>query len=426
MTLVEAIEVANFSPEKRTLYLRVILAALLAIFLLSAAQFAGWTQLVRPRGLMDFDSFHLVARLFWSGQIRSAYHLPSLVALQESLLGLKGRMPWTYPPQFALLLAPLAFLPLGMAYLLFTGLSLTAYLALLKRIAGTSFVPVLMVTFPCLLVTIGSGQNGFLTGALIGLACLGFANRRAVTGVPLGLMIIKPHLAIAFALYAIADRRWDVVLTAAATVILSMIVTTAILGFGIWTAFFGGIREASTFLSEGLYPLFRMVSLYASFRSLGVPAAPAMAVQLLSGCLALTAVVWASRHFAQRQALGVAAMASLLVSPYAYDYDMPIFAVGLALLHGDIVHLASTRERLTVYGLIAFSSGVGLLQTFAQTPLPDMPLWALSGLTLFAAASLIFRAVLRSVPGAVPFAFGGFGREDGKTLASHGGDISSL
>lgn len=416
MTLVEVIEISKFVPEKRAIYRRVLLGFLLTILLFSAAEFSGWTVGVHTRKFIDFDDFHLVARLLWLGEIRSAYHLQTLSAFQKSLSGLEGFLPWTYPPQFVLLLAPLALLPLGLAYLLFTGASLAAYLAVLKRIAGNSFVPVLIITFPALLITIRCGQNGFLTGTLIGLACLGFAGRRSIAGLPLGLMVIKPHLAVAFSLYAVINRRWGAVLTAAATVLLSTVLVTAVLGFGIWPAFFGGIREAGIFLSEGFYQLFRMVSLYAAFRALGVPSAFAMAIQLVVACLSLAGVICASRYLAPRQALGVTAIASVLISPYVYDYDLPIFAIGLALLHDDIVQFASARERLAVYGLIAFSSGFGLAQAFrlrGRELSPDIPPWALAGLTLLAAASLILRVLLRSV--AEPVACVPEGRESAVT-----------
>ncbi|MDE2473733.1 MAG: DUF2029 domain-containing protein [Alphaproteobacteria bacterium] len=400
MTLVEVIEIAKYSTEKRAIYHRVLLGFLLTILLFSAAEFSGWTAGVHARKFIDFDDFHLVARLLWLGQIRSAYHLPALSAFQKSLSGLDGFLPWSYPPQFVLLLAPLAFLPIGVAYLLFTGVSCAAYLAVLKRVAGNSFVPVLIITFPALLITIRCGQNGFLTGTLIGLACLGFGNHRSIAGLPLGLMIIKPHLAVAFALYAVINRRWGAVFIATATVLLSTVLATAVLGFGIWPAFFGGIREAGIFLSQGFYPLFRMVSLYAAVRSLGLPEALAMAIQVLATCVALAAVVWASRRLAPHQALGVAAMASVLVSPYVYDYDLPIFAVGLVLLHDDIVQFAGARERLAIYGLIAFSSGFGLVDSFrlgGGEMSPDMPPWALAGFALFAAVALVWRVTVRSI-----------------------------
>jgi hypothetical protein len=42
----------------------------------------------------------------------------------------------------------------------------------------------------------------------------------------------------------------------------------------------------------------------------------------------------------------------VLISPYAYDYDLPVLGIGLALLLPEIVQFGSERERATIYGLI--------------------------------------------------------------------------
>ena len=51
-----------------------------------------------------------------------------------------------------------------------------------------------MILFPAMAITIGCGQNGFLTGALIGLVCLNVERRQLLAGLALGAMVIKPHL----------------------------------------------------------------------------------------------------------------------------------------------------------------------------------------------------------------------------------------
>ena len=92
--------------------------------------------------------------------------------LQKTLSNSETFQPWTYPPQFDVLVAPLALLPMGLAYSVFTVSTLAAYLATLKRIAAENFVPALILLAPITVITIGCGQNGFLTGTLIGLTCL--------------------------------------------------------------------------------------------------------------------------------------------------------------------------------------------------------------------------------------------------------------
>ena len=104
----------------------------------------------------------------------------------------------------------------------------------------------LIVTFPVLVVEIRSGQNGFITGAFIGLTCLYLRRGSALAGVPLGFMAIKPHLAVAFVIYAIATRRWKMAIIAGGTAAATTIAATLILGMHVWDAFFHGLKEADS------------------------------------------------------------------------------------------------------------------------------------------------------------------------------------
>ncbi len=99
------------------------------------------------------------------GQLDLVYQFETLVKLQQAFAGSTSFMPWTYPPQFDLLVAPFALLPAGIAYLLFITATLTAYLLTLRAVAGSNFALVLVVLFPALAITIGFGQNGFLSPA---------------------------------------------------------------------------------------------------------------------------------------------------------------------------------------------------------------------------------------------------------------------
>ena len=332
MTLLDTIEATYHSRSKRSLYTKLILAAAAAIIVLSAIEFSSFGTKAHPRQLVDFDSFYIAGQMVWRGDIDKAYYFRSMGELRESLSRTEAFLPWTYPPQFDIIVALLALVSQSIAYSLFIAGSLAAYLATLRRIAMESFIPVLIVTFPALVITIRCGQNGFLTGALIGLACFYLRKGSSLAGLPLGLMVIKPHLAVAFAVYAIATRRWKTATVACATAAGTAVAATLLLGLHVWEAFFHSIKEAGFFLAHGYYPLYRMVSFYAVVRTLGVPASLAMLAQVIVAIAALTMVVVSSRCFSVRQSLGLTAIASLFVSPYAYDYDLPILGIGLALL----------------------------------------------------------------------------------------------
>ncbi|MET4389721.1 hypothetical protein ABIB73_005495 [Bradyrhizobium sp. F1.4.3] len=362
--LTATLEQIQTSPRKRAIYVCVTLTLLAVILAFKTFRFfegglwyGGQTA--------DFAAFHIVAQRIWLGDLDLTYQFSSFTKMQLAAAGgTTGLMPWTYPPQFDLLLAPLAFLPGWAAYFLFTAITLAAYLMTLRAIAGNNFALLLVILFPAIAITIGGGQNGLLTGALIGLVCINAERRPALAGIALGVMVIKPHLAIAAGIYMLLTRRWPAVLTAAAVVVASSLVCTLLFGPQIWIAWLGGIREATGYLEEGRYQLFRMISAYAALYNAGLPAAGAFWGQMVMAGLALVAVALAVvRGPSPRFALGVVAVASVMISPYAYDYDLPIVGIGLALLLPDLSSLTSPRERGAIYGAILLANAYGLLQS---------------------------------------------------------------
>ncbi|WP_114188358.1 glycosyltransferase family 87 protein [Microvirga aerophila] len=363
--IAKTLEPSQSSPSRSNRYTRTILLLLAAVLAMKTVWFWDLGGALHPREIVDFDTFYIVAEMVWRGEIEQAYSFATMSQAQEAFGGKQSFMPWTYPPQFNLLVAPLAFLPLGLAYSCFTAGTLVAYLVILKRIAGDHFQRLLLVLFPAIIVTVACGQNGFLTGTLIGLTCLGFQRHKALAGLPLGLMIIKPHLAVTFAVYTLIARRWITALVAAGTVAATSLLATLLLGPGIWAAFLDGVKEARVFLEHGMYPLYRMISVYAALYTVGVPAPIAITVQVLVAIVALMMIGFASRRgLGLRQSLGLAAVASLLISPYAYDYDLPIYGIGLALLLPDLERLGSKVELTAIYVMSVLIGLVGLAQSF--------------------------------------------------------------
>ncbi|NEU99810.1 glycosyltransferase family 87 protein, partial [Bradyrhizobium uaiense] len=260
----------------------------------------------------------------------------------------------------------------GIAYLMFAATTLALYLAVLRRIAGSQFVLVLIIFFPTIGITLACGQNGLLTAALIGMTCLFFEDRPLLAGAALGLMIIKPHLAVAFAAYAVLRRSWIVVITAAAIVLISSAICTATFGVEIWSAFLQSVRDSSAFLEQGNYPMHRMISIYAALRTLGLPALASLVGQGVVAALALAVVVIAVyRRMPARESLGLVAVVSVCISPYAYDYDFLIFSIGLALLLPALLASARAWERGIIYALPIPIGAVGYLQAMQMATSVD-------------------------------------------------------
>ncbi|WP_181705277.1 glycosyltransferase family 87 protein [Chthonobacter rhizosphaerae] len=387
--------------------LPIVLGIFAVSLVLKALSFHGIPTKPEEVSLVDFDAFYVAAQMVWEGRIADAYHFPNMAVAQAAHAGWdepKTFMPWNYPPQFDVIVAPFGLLPIGVAYLLFTGLSLTAFLLVLRRIAGEHFPLVVGLFYPMFLVTLNCGQNGFLTGALIGWAALALIANRTLAGLPLGLMVIKPHLAVTFALHAVVTRRVAPIILAAAVVALTSLGATVALGGEVWPAFVAGAGEAKYFLVNGYFPLYRMVSVYATVRTLVPSPEVAIAVQALAAVGALAATVLAIRRFNPRQAIGMTALLSLSISPYAYDYDLPVFAVGVGLVLPDILKVIGARERVALFAAIFVMCGFGGVQSFrlgvldtglihvGQDPLP----LSITGALMLTVVVMIWRLLERA------------------------------
>ncbi|MFN3819360.1 glycosyltransferase family 87 protein [Blastomonas sp.] len=350
----------------RLLFLAVLA---LAAMLLSFAAVSYQHQVIEgdSKTVVDFHAFYVAGTLGLEGKVDDSYDIAKMKAAQRAFTGMDVSMPWTYPPPFTLFVTALAALPLGLAYGLFTGLTLLFYLTMLKRIAGDHLPGVMLAMLPVILLTVITGQNGFLTGGLVAMFLLAFGQRKASAGIPLGLMIVKPHLAAAISLLALVERRWQAMFIAAAIVITALLLPTLVFGLSIWPAFLAGVAESSAFLADGEYPLFRMTSIYAAVRSTGLSSDIAFAVHGAGAILTIALLLYGWWRKLPPQLLAASACAaSLFVSPYNYDYDLCILGVGIAFVLPDLLQRTRALEQLGLLALCWFGTGYGLVASFAK------------------------------------------------------------
>lgn len=323
----------------------VILIICAAQILFTTLEFAFPVEIRGAVKMKDYDAFYVAGRMFWEGRLLEAYQTDTLFQAQRRITGTESFMPWTYPPQFNLVTAVLALMPVWLGYALFIITTFVAYVLALRRLAGPRYIIVLLALFPAVVICIRTGQNGFLMGALLALFAILMLDRRTVAGLPLALLTIKPHYLPGIGLYLLFRGEWRIIAMGAAVTVAIMGAATLTFGTAIWPAFLAAIPEAGRFLELGAYPLFRMTSVYAALHTLGLPPAMAMAAQLAVGLAGLGVLVWAwRRDWPPRQLLGVAVMGSLFFSPYAYDYDLPILGVALALLMPDLIARGTQRQ----------------------------------------------------------------------------------
>ncbi|WP_421701212.1 glycosyltransferase family 87 protein [Aliiroseovarius sp.] len=358
--------------------------------------------------LLDFDVFHLVGVLISEGNLRGAYDPAQFLERQAALAGFDGsQLFFSYPPPFAMLIAPLGALPAWAAYLLFMGGSMGLYLWALRRLAGQGFHTVLVLMLPLMLLILRAGQNSFLTGGLMALVVLGAVQARPRAGVPggiaLGLMAIKPHLAIGFALWAVGDRRWRLVITALLIVALFSALSTLVFGTQVWTWFLGSAAASSEALRAGIFPLFRMTSVYAFALSIGAPVLLATVLHLSVILSGLAALIWLRRIGASpRVVVGAGLYISALISPYNYDYDLAMLAGAAALFLDVIVQQARRGERAVLFVAVWGLSLYGMVMTLLAPQLSFTPP-SIGGPTLVGIGVILLRLQRREA-GLAPIA----------------------
>jgi len=392
------------SPLVASLFANRLLTGLIAgmavlVALANAWLFASRHPMTR-RGITDFQDFYVAGRLALQGRPECAYAWSCLRQAQLEEFGRWEYMPWAYPPQFTALVSGLAILPHAPAFLLFVLGTFALFCLAIGKLAGRYAAFPLVLGLPAILINLRCGQNGFLTAGLIGLFAWLHLKRDARSGLALGAMVIKPHLAIASALLVLARRRWGAAGRAALVVLASTVAATLLLGPGIWSAFRLGSAASGILLWRGEFPIERMTSVFATAYQFGAPSAVALALHLGVALAALGGLVHLARTCGnERVILAATTAATVLISPYNYDYDLTILAVALALIAPVVVDQMTGREALLL-GLLSWLSAANFaIMAFALNSIAGIwhhkQIWSISSLCILAMIALVVRVVRR-------------------------------
>jgi len=285
----------------------------------------------------DFVNVWAAGKLALQGNPALAYDWPTHKVLENQAVGydFDGYFGWHYPPVFLFAAMVLALLPYTVAYIAWLSLTLPAYLAAVRAIAGEARVYWLALAFPALLSNLIVGQNGFLTAGLFGGALFLLVERPILAGVLIGLLTFKPHLGLLIPIALIAGGHWRAFVSASITALTLAVLSWLAFGSATWAAFFHSIPHTSqAFLSDGWADFGKLQTLFGLARMLG---APETAAWTLHAALALDAaaavwLIWRSRAAYEIKAAALVTGA-LVATPYLYTYDLVVLAVPLAYLY---------------------------------------------------------------------------------------------
>ncbi|WP_296225387.1 glycosyltransferase family 87 protein [Ralstonia sp. UBA689] len=341
---------------------RVYSAALLVLFAALLITWGwvskGFSDATISRPGSDFSVFWGASHLALTLGPLHAYDVGQLTAViaQYGTLGKDSTvvLPWLYPPTFLLMVLPLSLLPLAQSYLLFLLATGAIYLKSVAALLGTGafwrrglWLPV--IASPATIIAAVMGQNSLLTAGLAAFAVYWVEKRPVLAGVLIGMLAIKPQLAMLFPLALVAARAWKTFASAALTAALFAATSVAVCGWETVPAFLENAQWARThYMEGGVIAWYGMPTPLAAARLGGVGIASAYAVQALvalGGVAALVYVWHRTPDFGLRA--GALVITTMLATPYLRDYELTWLGVAIAGVVGDgIRHGLSRGERM--------------------------------------------------------------------------------
>lgn len=294
----------------------------------------------------DFAAFYSAGTAARESGVQPAYDQAHLAQVQRHIFGDNAPFyGFWYPPYFLLLAIGLAGFPyLGalLLWLVATGAAYLSSLALLvrgpaKALSSDKRWLLAAAAFPVVFINLTHGQTGFLTAALLTMALATLEKRPLLAGLFFGLLAYKPQLGLMIPLALVAGRQWRAFVVAGVTFVVLAALATARLGWEAWPAFASATDFARIMLIEkGGAGFDKMQSAIAALRLIGAPLAVAYGAQALVTLLA-AAMVWRLWRQSNNYVCNAAALvsASLLASPYSFDYDFVALAPAFVLLAAD-------------------------------------------------------------------------------------------
>ena len=379
-------------PASRLLWTLCAAIGLFAVTIAVANAFVSADrQITRDAFGQDFMAFYSAGRLAADGHGAAMYDLQTLSQTQRSIAEQAGYAriaevaPWWNPPHVALLFAPLALLFDFRAALVVWTLGSLACLAIaggfLARIVGEAsplrrhrgLVLAAIAVAPPTLQALGHGQNTPLSLLLLTLVvCAWRARNPIAAGIACAMLAYKPQLAIVVGAGLLATLGWRVIVGAMIGTIPPLLATLTLLP-GAIDAFLDRVpANLSRFRFEQPYLWHRHATINAWLRNVLQGNAPGATHAWITALTLLATLAVAGMLFATWRSLrpllarsddvGTIALdrfivacvlATPLLSPFYFDYDLLLLIVPAALIGREALTRPIGRA-LPIVGAVAF------------------------------------------------------------------------
>lgn len=314
----------------------------------------------------DFINVYTGGQITLAGDLNILYNLSAYRTYQDTLFDVAlAPHYYSYPPPTLFYAWIFGILPYAVAYAVWTTLTGAAFAWAARPYLSEARLPTwIVLLLPASLMNIWAGHYGFLIGALWLGAWHLLETRPRTAGILIGLMLVKPHLALLIPLLLVYRRAWRAFGAATITVILLVTLSGMIFGWELWRHYLTEtlFTQAALVESKEQFFLRMMPTIVPSLTLMGVAGPIAWAAQIGVALVSIIALIkWMPAK--SRQAGLAAAVATFLVLPYAFNYDMTVFsiaallAVGTAGNGGLMRRLALSSAFLIPVIVVAFNMG---------------------------------------------------------------------
>jgi hypothetical protein len=286
-----------------------------------------------PPEFGDFLALWSYGKIIAGHPARDLYDTGVLHGLQVALGMLdSAHNPFPYPPTAILIFTPLGLLPYQACYVVWTVGTLALFVwAVVATCSRLAVCVIGVIVAPVTVSCIDSGQSGLLAAALLIAGVRLAGSRPVLSGMLIGLLAYKPQMAMLVPIAFAAAGYWRAFAAACVTVIVLAAVATVAYGPEVWSDWLAMLPAYSDVFDRDPVGMKFKPTIMANLQLVGVSLPIAKAVQGMVA-IAVAAVVWLCfRRNAGRLAAAALLAGTVLASPHAYIYDLPIIAAAMAL-----------------------------------------------------------------------------------------------
>jgi hypothetical protein len=330
-----------------------------------------WIMATKPKAV-DFLAYWAAAKLVLSNHVPSVYNVAAHHAVEMLVAPIGGFLPFPYPPPYLFVVAPFGIPSFPVAFILWVTISITIYAAVVGRNGALPYA----LSHPSVLTNILIGQNGFLTTSIFAGGMRVLPTRPYAGGAILGLLIIKPQLALLLPFAMVAGREWKAMAGGTVSALLLLMVAFLTFGASAYQGFFNMLAVLTDYMARSRWPWNEMSTVFAALRFFGVPQIVALMGHGTAAAVA-TALVYRAWSLRLEERVPILAAATMLIPPYLLTYDALLLVV-------PIIWLVQNRRHLALVPLVWLLCFLPIATHFNAWPGPNtiplasvICLWAL-------------------------------------------------